>query len=222
MFVIGILIGCLGQIDDNSLEAHSLTTDDAQLVTEATGSLSATAGEDGDWQLAIGDAHWSYHSPSNADLAEIAGQEVTVRVLGELDEALEISDADGVRFIATASVGEDGGSYFGRAVWRFGEALGKGVVTNAYDEDIHVTFREVVLEADDGEVILLPGEPTTVTIDGKAWRATVIAAYEPDPEPHAGCGTPDMLAIELVRTEADPGPALTRRGRSAVPVGMCG
>lgn len=221
-----LVAACLPTVEDTSLEAFSAApADSAAPAWEASGAFAATAGaEAGDWVVTVGAASWDYHSPSHVDFSALVGEDVEIVVSEEYDvlPTIRIDDAVGVRYIASASVSEDGTSFFGHKVWAFGEILGKGTVVNEYDEPGSVRFAEVVVTADDGEHILLAGEPAALTIDGAAWRVTVIAAFQPENAAGMKCSAPDVLALELVRTDADPGEPLIRPLEARGPSGSCG
>lgn len=209
-------------MEDNSLEAAELSTADGSETLEVSGTLSVSAGEEeGDWVLSVGEAGWSYHSPSHADLLALDEAEVsaTVQVGYSGTPGFLLEDDTGPRFVQS----HDGGtSAFGRTVWTLGEVIGRGEIdTRIAGETQEVKFTDVVVETDDGEARILPGEPTRLTIDGQAWRVTVGAAYEAVNPRHAKCGASDMLAIELLRTEADPGGPLKRPEGKLAPVGGC-
>lgn len=215
-------------MDDNSLEAVDLAGD---IVLEeqdsaVAGLLDVSAGEDeGDWTLTIEDATWTYHSPSHADLSAMAGESVSVATQYNYTVAggLVISDDLGARFVSSSTTSEDGSTAFGHAVWRQGEVIGHGVVQKRIDnEEQKVEFTDVVVTTDDGEVSMLPGEPEAVTIDGESWRFTVLAAYLADNPEHSKCGAPDIVSVEAVRTEEEPGPTIQRPSGLFAPVGSCG
>ena len=199
-------------MDDNSFEAVDLAGDigvDEQ-DNAVAGLLDVSAGEDeGDWTLAIEDATWT--SPSHADLYALAGESVTVatQINYTLSGGLVISDESGARFVASSTTSEEGSTAFGHAVWRQGEVIGHGVVQKRIDnEEQDVQFTDVLVTTDDGEISMLPGEPATVTIDGESWRFTVLAAYLALNPEHSRCGAPDVVSVEAVRTEEEPGPVL--------------
>lgn len=219
------LLGC--SMDDNSLEAISLSSSDVgdEDDAELAGTLTVTAGADeGDWTLGIEDATLEYHSPSRVDLGTLNGETVTLSVQQNYSVArgLVIADAAGPRFIEASTPSEDGTTAFGRAIWTQGDVIGTGTVTNQYDEPQKVKFTDVVVTTDEGESRLIPGEPTSVLVDGASWRFTVVSAYLAVNAPHMKCGAPDMLAVEMIRTEEDAGPVLVRPVGLLAPVGSCG
>lgn len=221
--VILYFLACVPQVDDNSLEAVQVSEVYDETPVEASGPLTATPGAgEGDWSLAVGDQVWSYHSPSRVDFAELDGVEVAASAAWSWtgSPSLSIDDAAGVRFLTTSE--DDGTATFGRTVWKLGDVIGRGVIDEHNGEQQEVRFTDVAVAADDGEVRLLPGEPTSVTIDGARWRLTVIAAYEPENPKNAKCGAPDMLSVELVRTEREPGEPLVRPSGRYAPLGTCG
>lgn len=220
-----LLPACTPEMEDNSLESVQLTGIDEEGTTELTGQLAATAGADaGDWELSVGETSFNYHSPSHADLSAFAGTEVELLVeIGyTVPPTVVLSDADGVAFVSSSEASFDGSSVFGRAVWTAGEVIGQGVIMNEYDEPNDVRFVEVLVTDDDGEQVVLPGEPTRITLDGVSYRFTVTTAYEAVDEAGAKCGPPDILAVEVIRTEQDPGDFLTRPDIYRAPMGMCG
>lgn len=233
MLIAFALVACTPHMEDNSLESSTLSGDtgDGESGVEVTGVLTATAGtEEGDWTLTIEQTTLSYHSPSHADLGSLSGETVTVATQPNYTSppGLTISDASGPRFVEDPGTGwdgnpgEDGSTAFGHAVWARGDVIGKGAVLNHYDEEQDVRFTNVLVTDDAGEQTLLPGEPTALTIDGNPWRFTVIAAYLAVNAPNLKCGSPDLLVVELLRTDADPGPALKRPTSLKSPVGSCG
>ena len=237
MLIALALAACTPQMDDNSLEAPTLSGDtgDGESGIEVTGALTVTAGAgDGDWTLVIEQTTLQYHSPSHADLGSLSGQTVTLATQPDYSgpTGMTIRDASGPLFVENpgtswdGGAGEDGSAAFGHAVWTRGDVNGKGEVTQLVDgvdeEGQKVKFTDVVVTSDDGESRLLPGEPTSLTIDGDAWRFTVLAAYLAVNAANSKCGAPDMLAVELIRTGDDPGPVLTRPAGLYAPVGMCG
>lgn len=220
-----LLPACLGTMDDNSLETFEVQPDPAAVQHQVSGVAQATAGAaEGDWAFVIGEQSWAFHSSSRADFSILSGLDLTLSSAEsfEAPAPFRIDDVDGVRFVASATAGEDGSTWFGHPVWAFGEVLAKGVVVNAYEEPQDVTFMDVTLTADDGAHTLLPGAPASLLIDGAAWRVTVIAAYEPENSPNAKCDSPAILAIELLRTDSDAGQPLVRPVDAVAPMGMCG
>ncbi len=218
-----LLSACAAELEDNSLEAAELTGGDPD-AQDYTGALSVAAGaEAGDWELSVGDHSFSLHSPSRADLSVFTG-DVTLSVgeAWDLAPSLVLTDAAGVAFVSSHSADEDGSAAFGRSVWTFGEVLGRGVIVNAYDEPNDVTFREVEVTDDNGAQIVLPGEPAEIVLDGVRYRLTVIAAYQPESERNAKCGPPDMLSVEVVRTESPDLAPLVRPSSRRAPMGSCG
>ena len=222
-----LLTACVPHMDDNSLEAVELSGVVDENETDVTGVLTATPGdEEGDWALAIDDVTWTYHSPSRADLSSLDGETLTVALQYSYSTAagLTISDAEGPRFVETSS--DDGTLAFGHAVWKRGEVIGEGVIVQLVDgveeEEQKVQFTDVIVATDDGEQRMRPGEPATVPIDGSAWRFTVLSAYLAVNRPHLKCGAPDMLSVELLLTETEPGPPLFRTIGRYAPVGSCG
>lgn len=215
------LLACAPDMADNSLETPTVQ---ASAEGAVTGAYKATAkATAGDWLLTVGAAAVDLHSPSRADLSAISG-DVTLTV-GESWSApapLSIADGGGLAYVVSSDASEDGTSFFGRAVWAMGETLGAGEVLNEYDEAHGVDFKDVRVLADDGEWVLLPGEPAAITLDGQPWRVTVIAAYEAHEIAGAKCQPADILSIELIRTSADPGEPLSRPSTARAPSGMCG
>lgn len=231
------LVACTPRMDDNSLEAATLTGGDGDGETglEVTGVVTVTAGTaEGDWTIAVDTATLTYHSPSHADLGSLSGETLTVATQPDYSATagLLLSDDGGPRFVETSGTswdggaGEDGRTAFGHAVWTRGDVIGKGTVVQLVDgvdeEEQEVTFTDVVVTDDTGSQRLTPGVPTALTIDGAPWRFTVLAAYLAVNAPNAKCGAPDILAVEALRTDVDPGPALVRPAALYSPVGMCG
>lgn len=231
---VAIALGAPGcqSMDDNSLEPPTFAGAGLE-EGESTfsGTLSTTPqSEEGDWELMIGESVLDYHSPSHVDPSGYAGRPVTATGSGLLGDApaFALSDASGPALVVSVGTawdggsGDDGTSVFGYPVWTRGQTLGRGTVTDAYDEPLDVTFTRVAVAADDGEVQLAPGVPTTVRIAGENWRFTVVASYLARNPPHMKCGSPDMLAVELMRTDDAPGDALVRPVDLRAPVGSCG
>lgn len=218
------LSACVPEMEDNSLEAASV-----EGFTEESlgfsGTLAVTAGEaEGDWILEIDGSTFTYHSPSRADLSTLDGLDVKLKLWDayEVSPSLLITDDEGVAFYSTADA-RSGGSQFSRYTWEFGETIGKGELPEPYEgETLPVFFKEVIMHTDDGEIVLLPGEPTRVEHYGDSYRLTVTAAYEADNPVNAKCGAPDVLAIELLRAEEVPSETLTRSAAYEAPVGQCG
>lgn len=209
-------------MEDNSLESASVQGDGADEGTATLeGALAVADAGGGDWTVTVDGTALTVHSPSRADLSSLDGVEGTVTVARDLDlSSVAISDADGVRFVST--VADDGSTWFGAPRWKRGEVLGRGDIVNEYDEPNAVRFTDVVVSGDDGDVVLLPGEPASIAIGGATYRVTVVAAYEAINETGAKCGMSDMLAIELVRTDEDAGDPLVREKGFLPPMGGCG
>jgi hypothetical protein len=226
--MIVLLAACTGDrppmMDDNSLEATVAVS--AEDVSEAEGATVATQGDDGDWALVVDGHPFDWHSASRAPLGDLDGR--TLRI--ELDEVF--GTLSGARVLEAGepvlvSSISDGSEAFGEAKWGFGEAFGTGVVTNEYDESTDVVFHDVVVHGDDGDVTLLPGEPTAIRIDGETWRTTVLAAYRIEVDRSggavAGCGPSDLLAVELMRLDgAADEPALSREQGRLAAIASCG
>lgn len=220
-----LLPACTPEMEDNSLESVELQGVDDEGTTELSGTLSVAPGaKEGDWALRVGETALTYHSPSHADLSPFGGTDVELLVeIGyTVPPTVVLSDAEGVAFVSSSEASFDGSSVFGRAVWTAGEVIGQGVIVNEYDEPNDVKFIEVLVTDDDGEQVVLPGEPTRITLDGVSYRFTVTTAYQAVDEAGAKCGPPDILAVEVVRTEEDPGDFLTRPDIYRAPMGMCG
>ncbi len=224
-----VLMGC-ASMEDNSLEAPTVWAEggEGEGGRERTGRLSATGGENGDWQLTVGDVTWQYHSPSRVDFSELDGDEVTVWSSDAFraGASLVITDAAGPVFVQTTSPGEDGSAHFGRPVWVQGDPLGRGTIEDGFEtgsafELQDVKFTDVVVTSDSGDVHVLPGEPTSLPIEGDTWRFAVLSAYVAVNPGNSKCGAPDVLAVELIRTEGDPGPALQRAEGTFPYVGSC-
>ena len=214
--VIHLFLGCVPAMDDNSLEAIQLDAVSEDTSPGVSGILEVAAGDAaGDWSLAVDTTQLTYHSPSGVDFSALDGQTVTLTTWDDVDTpAMVITDDEGPLFVE----GGDGTNAFGRAVWTWGDVIGVGTVGGEQD----ARFTDVVVDADGGEVRVLPGVPTTITLDGAPWRFTVIAAYEAINTGNSKCGAPDMLAVELIRTDADPGQPLVRPAALRPPIGTCG
>lgn len=225
MLLLAALVACSETpLDDNSLEASAAAPVD-EASWEAEGAATFAAGDaEGDWALTVDGVGFELHSASRAPLAELDGRTLRVEVdevWGNGGASARLLEAGEPVFVA--SIG-DGAEVFGRTVWSYGEAVGKGEVVNEADEPTDVVFHETLVHADDGDVVLLPGEPTRVTIDGAVYRATVVASYKIEPQRGAAkCGPGDMLSVELFRTDAAADEAALERPadrRSAM--GGCG
>lgn len=218
--VIIALVACVPEMEDNSLEAVQVSDVYDEANVEASGPLAAAAGAgEGDWSLTVGEQAWSYHSPSHVDFAELDGVDVSASAAFSYtgSPSFTLTDGEGLRFVTTSD--DDGARYFGRSLWKLGDVIGRGVIDEHNGEQQEVRFTDVSVAADDGEVRVLPGEPTSLTIDGARWRLTVIAAYEPENPKHSKCGAPDMLSVELVRTDVEPGEPLVRPAGRFAPLG---
>ena len=88
----------------------------------------------------------------------------------------------------------------GGAERTLGDPIGEGTMPVG-DETDPVVFYDAVVHADGGDVVLMPGEPTALTIDGAVWRVTVTAAYRGDAQ-GSRCGASDLLEVEALRTDA--------------------
>lgn len=207
--------------EDHSLEAFSISNADGLREAEGIAAVSADVSE-GDWLLDVQGDSFRLHSASRADLSVLDGRELRV----EIDDIFSSMDSarllEGEIPVFVESIQGDGIEVFGRPVWGPGEEIGRGTIGG----DLAVIFREVVLDADDGEVILMPGEPTAVTIDGTLYRATVIASYAIDTSGGGSlpeCGPSDLLAIELFRVdEAVRETPLVRPSEFGVASNSCG
>lgn len=222
LFPFALLFACTPTLEDNSLEAASVEGDgvsEGTAILEGTLAVADLGG--GDWSVTVGETALTIHSSSRADLSGLNGVEGSVTVERGLNlNTVQIADAEGVRFVSTLR--DDGSTWFGAPTWRRGAVIGRGDILNEYDEPNAVRFTETVVAGDDGEVVLLPGEPTSVRIGGKAFRVTVLASYEAVNEARSKCGMSDMLAIELVRTDADAGDPLVREKGFVPPMEGCG
>lgn len=221
-----VLSACLPSMDDNSRESFSIQPDQDEDVATLSGVVEVSGDvADGDWVITVEDRSWGVHSAARNDLSILSGEalDLVSRIdAGPLPD-LGVSGPDGPRFVASAAYTEDGSTWFGRAVWAPGRDLGVGTVVNDWEEEEDVTFVEVEVAADDGDVVLLPGEPASVRIDGAAWRVTVDLAYRRASTLFAGCEAPDLLEIELLRTDEAAGPALVAPSwRTAPASGVCG
>ena len=180
----------------------------AEVEDSYAGTL-AVSGADQDWSLsitpAVGEAFsWTVHSPAEVDLSTLAGEDRTLTLLSEVvfeERSFVLSDASGPAYIA--DIGEnasDVASLLDTDPARFGEVL-------ASDEDENFTsdYTTLIFPSDDGEVELMPGDVTTLSINGVSWRVTAIAAY--DREMKEGGSFPgcpfivDMLSYEMIRVE---------------------
>lgn len=220
-----LLPACLPQMQDNSLESHSLTDGFDEVNLDEAGALQVTAGaEEGDWTLQVGEQSLALHSPSRVDLSALDGDEVTLYAQETWGGGpnVVISDEAGVVYLVTGVVGFDGTDAFGEARWRFGEPIGHGEIINKYDEHNRVTYMEAVIADDSGDVVALPGEPLAVHFDGVQYRLTVIAAYQPYTDPRMACGPSDMLSIELVRVDDVDDTPLSRQGHFLAARAGCG
>lgn len=224
------LIACTPQMEDNSLEAHeAVVTDEGEFTAAALGVVAGT--EEGDWTLGLDELEVDYHSPSHADLSLLAGKALTLEVRSTWGGPNNVALWEGEEIVFFAGMG-DGSSQFGETRWDWGAELGKGQVTRAdVDEEsgwgeLDVIFHDVVVKADDGDVVALPGEPVSVVLDGVHFRLTVVAAYKIDRGPEwlsqAACGPSDVLLVELIRTEEDPGEPLFRPSAARAPTAGCG
>ena len=227
LFALSALPACetLKAMDDNSLEAAEVEGLDGQPL-DVEGTLSVSAGdEEGDWALAVASSSITYHSPSRVDLSPLSGAEVSLSVREgySLPPLIVIQDAAGVAFVSSASSGYGGADLFGHAVWAMGDVIGSGEIPTEYEgETQQVHFVDVIVTDDEGEQVVEPGQPTQVLLDGVAYRLTVTTAYEADNPRDSKCGAPDILAVELIRSDEEPGAALQRAAGRRGPVGVCG
>jgi hypothetical protein len=216
---------CLPKMDDNSIGTPGVVdfVGDGETQVEETGDLAVAPGDaDGDWTFAIGKLNVTYHSPSRADLSILGGKS-TLTIVPDIDGSLDavvISDSDGVAFAASVYSGYDGRTFFGRSVWTLGDAIGKGTINSEGEAD-DVIFREVLLAADDGDLVLLPGEPTDATIEGSDYRVTVVAAFETVDATNSKCSAPDTLAIEVLRGVTAEATPVARELDALSPIGSC-
>jgi len=201
--------------------------DDDWGAAERTGIVTIE-GADGDYSLDVDDpvGDWStafvmdLHLPGQTELAALSGQTLTVEAVemqwDEWPRSVVISDETGPLMVADA--GYDSArveEIFGEGFVSHGETV--GVTT---DETWQWTYTSVVFQTDEGPVSLLPGEVTTIIIDGQPWRAAASAAYLREAQPDAmlpGCPiVQDMLAYELMRlSESGSYDALLERAADA-------
>lgn len=227
LFSLALLAACLSPMDDNSIGLGSIQdAPDVDDHIEVQGDLLVTAGDgEGDHLFEIGDTRFAYHSPGRLDLTGLSGP-ATVRLSLGADGGLVsllVRDADGAPAFSVSNLAEEtGDDAFGRDTWALGAAIGRGERRNAYDEPLRVEYREVEVETDGGPVRLLPGEPSTLTLDGVRFQVTVLAAYETIEPGGDKCDIPDVLAVELLRGEADESLILALDPVAAVPSGECG
>ena len=203
--------GAIDQLEamEGTLVEGASALDDWDAV-ERTGTVTID-GMDGDYSLDVDDpaGDWStafvmdLHLPGQTELSELSGQILTVEAVEmqgeEWPRSVVISDEEGPVMVADA--GYDSA--------RIEEIFGEGFVSHgttvgtAEDQTWQWSYTSVVFQTDEGPVYLLPGEVTTITIDGQQWRAAASAAYRRDAQPDAalpGCPTvQNMLAYELMR-----------------------
>lgn len=203
--------GAIDQLEamEGTLVEGASALDDWDAV-ERTGTVTID-GMDGDYSLDVDDpaGDWStafvmdLHLPGQTELSELSGQILTVEAVEmqgeEWPRSVVISDEEGPVMVADA--GYDSA--------RIEEIFGEGFVSHgttvgtAEDQTWQWSYTSVVFQTDEGPVYLLPGEVTTITIDGQQWRAAASAAYRRDAQPDAAL--PDcrivysMLAYELMR-----------------------
>lgn len=228
-FALLSLGACTPHIEDNTLEPNELSGIEDGVALE--GSLSVTAvDQEGDWSLALGEATLSYHSPSHADLSLLQGRTVRAEAMELWGGEMELNLWEGETLVFAASTFGDGSQLFGDLRWEYGEQIGKGEVFDPDDVDgpteTAVLFYEVVVHGDDGDQIALPGEPVSVAINGVQYRLTVIASYQIDRglELFGGskCGPSDMLSVELIQSEEEPGESLVRPSNARAAQAGCG
>lgn len=172
------------------------------------GDLSVT-GADQDWSLTITPAEgepfsWTVHSPGAVDLSALSGEGRTLDLLSEEvfeERSFVISDEHGPAYVADIGANaDDVAEVLGITAPTYGGAMG-----TEEDDNFVTTYTSLVFATDDGEVELLPGDVTTVTLGGISWRITAIAAYTREIKEGAilpGCGfLVDMLSYEMLRVE---------------------
>lgn len=155
------------------------------------------------------------HSPALSPLATLHDKTVEIE-LGPTEmggRSLAISDEAGPAYVATA--GDGAGIDLAEKVLGEGFATWGAEVGTETDGTFVWTYKKAVLAGDAGPVEVLPGEVTTLEVDGATWRVVVIASYTVDTNPDAdelpACSPEDMLGFEALRVQAAAEEAPVRR-----------
>jgi len=185
----------------------------------AAGAL-AVAGDARDPVLTVGGVAFAIHSPTSAPLAALAGREVTASVRYDyfMPASLTLADAEGLVYVVETGAGD--------AFAAFDVAWGDEKDETVTEDDWVLTYRDLVVQTDDGPVALVPGDVAGIVVDGVSWRFSVIASYEvgtlPDGEyPDCGGRSP-MLSYEAVRVDEEVEPARLLRPEGLEMAGWSG
>lgn len=173
----------------------------------------AVSGSDADWTIEVVQrgsedsvtlATLQVHDPGRADLSVLDGFEGTVALMPDwFGEAWSVAALDGQGAAWFLDLGlhlDEAEAIFGQGFLRLGEEIG-----HDSDETWDTSYRGLVLQADDGERVVEPGEVVEVVLGGVRYRFTAISAWVRQAQPDAalpGCPTAEeLLAYELVRVE---------------------
>lgn len=211
------MLGCSDVAPEQleALELVALTDDEGE--THFGGTLAVTGGPR-DYTLSVSEAgdlqEFHIHSSGESDLGSLNGREVEVAVIFEHPRyALVLTDEAGPLYIANGGTAESFiESELGRSWVKPGETVAKT------KEDGHrVRYTSLVFDSDDGPVALLPGEVERVELDGVAWRAAPIAAWDAErmSGPTLRCSSMlSSLSYELLRLETPMTPASVARDQN--------
>lgn len=166
------------------------------------------------------------HSPGAFDLAQLAGEGRAVHLLGGglFDRhSVVVADEAGPLWVADLGDRADAVSVVigGRPVRAGAE------VASERDQTWDWSYTTLVVQTDEGEIELLPGEVETVTIGGVVWRFVAVAAYQRTPLPDAeltDCPVmEDMVAYEMLRVATVEAPTFVERPEGLGPAELgCG
>lgn len=218
LFPLALFTGCSDPDAEQAIRLESFSaadgaTDDWE--ARSYDGVAAVTGADRDWQIALdlGDGTTesvAVHAPGQSDLAFLNGGELSVElgnVWGSNPRDFAVDDAEGPAFLAQVHETGVASEAFGDGFARYGDAIGSGTIAHEYG-DYGVSYTEVRIATDDGEVSALPGEPIDVSVGGQRWRIVVHAAFEvteyPDAVPACGGGVSDTLSFEMVRLATEP------------------
>lgn len=189
----------------DTLESIDILLDDGfdpeQSGEVATGVLAVT-GEAPDWTLAVGEVTAGIHSSARSELAGLDGREVTLSIGADWSHAaVALHDSDGLVYLAEPTDGSLlTGTFLGDGFIRPGDRTADPFVDA---DDYEITFTTALVQTDEGERRVSPGEVHTLTLGGALYRFVLVGAYTADEIPggeYMDCGgRQDMLSFELLR-----------------------
>lgn len=214
----------------------SVDDDDTTVVNvvrrDWAGSLNVD-GDSGNFELNIISGYATVridvYTPSGIDLNDISGQEVDVTVAPEpITDELSVAvykqgTTDLLYLLEPVTPGLLTDERFGFGMIAPADDLGSVRTEDGWD----VSISSYYLRADGGDVVLFPGEPQEVMLEGVTYRATILAGFTADRLAQGAAeecvGPNDRIAFELLQVEpgsVDPTPILRPESVPA-PLAQC-